>query len=61
MLAMTENNAFWLRLDELVAGCGLVIDRPKGSPHPRYPDFFYPLDYGYLDGTRSADGDGIDV
>jgi inorganic pyrophosphatase len=38
-----------------------VVDRPKGSPHPRHKSFQYPLDYGYLQGTRSPDGDGLDV
>lgn len=38
-----------------------MIDRPRGSAHPRYPDLIYPLDYGYLGGTRAADGGGIDV
>jgi inorganic pyrophosphatase len=39
----------------------IVIDRPAGSVHPRFPSFVYPLDYGYLEGTRSADGAGIDA
>jgi inorganic pyrophosphatase len=52
---------FWQRLDELVASCELKIDRPKGSSHPRYSDFIYPMDYGYLEGTQSGDGGGIDV
>jgi inorganic pyrophosphatase len=52
---------FWRGLDELVASAPLVIDRPAGTAHPRYPDFIYPLDYGYLDGTISSDGGGIDV
>lgn len=52
---------FWPRLDELVAACPIIIDRPAGSVHPRYPDITYPLDYGYLDGTISGDGHGIDV
>ena len=52
---------FWRALDALVAGSEIVIDRPRGSAHPRYPDVIYPLDYGYLAGTRAADGDGIDV
>ena len=56
-----ENNDFWHLLDWLVAGCDLVIDRPRGSAHPRYPEARYPLDYGYLAGTRSGDGEGIDV
>jgi len=46
---------------QLVATNSIVIDRPKGSPHPRYPKVIYPLHYGYLEGTRSADGDGTDV
>lgn len=52
---------FWKRLDELVATSKIVIDRPAGTAHPRYPDFIYPHDYGYLAGTSSMDGDGIDV
>ncbi len=52
---------FWSALDSLVASCEIVIDRPRGSAHPRHPDFIYPLDYGYLSGTRSQDGGGIDV
>jgi len=52
---------FWRYLDELVAGLRIVIDRPKGSSHPRYPDTVYPLAYGYLEGTLTPDGGGIDV
>ena len=52
---------FWNALDQLVNVSPLVIDRPRGSHHPRYPDFIYPLDYGYLDGTTASDGGGIDV
>jgi len=54
-------NTFWQTLDQLVADSDIVIDRPRGTAHPRYPDFVYPLDYGYLAGTTAADGDGIDV
>ena len=52
---------FWHKLDALVAEHEIVIDRPKGSAHPRYPSLIYPLDYGYLKDTASMDGDGIDV
>ncbi len=55
------DEAFWAGLDALVAASELVLDRPRGAAHPRYPDFVYPLDYGYLAGTGAADGDGIDV
>jgi inorganic pyrophosphatase len=53
--------AYWKGLDQLVAHCGLVIDRPRGSRHPRYPDLIYPFDYGYLKDTRAMDQGGIDV
>jgi len=53
--------AFWQALDLLVEEHELVIDRPKGSVHPRYADCIYPMDYGYLKGTASSDGGGIDV
>jgi inorganic pyrophosphatase len=56
-----ENHEFWKYLDQLVARSHLVIDRPKGSHHPFYEDVVYPLDYGYLAGTTSADGNGIDI
>ena len=52
---------FWIVLDELVAACELVIDRPRSSAHPRYASAVYPLDYGYLAGTTAADGGGLDV
>lgn len=52
---------FWRALDTLVASSELIIDRPGGSAHPRYADFIYPLDYGYLKNTSSADKDGIDI
>ena len=56
-----EADAFWVALDKLVAESKIIIDRPKGSRHPKYPGFVYPLDYGYLEGTSSMDGGGIDV
>ncbi len=39
----------------------IILDRPKGTRHPRHPKMIYPLDYGYVEGTSAADGDGIDV
>lgn len=52
---------FWERLDDLVSSSRVVVDRPRGTAHPRYPEFVYPLDYGYLDGTQVIDGGGVDV
>lgn len=58
---MRFDNEFWDMLDRLVDECDIVIDRPKGMPHPKWPDYIYPLDYGYLDGTQAMDNGGIDV
>lgn len=58
---ISYNNEFWNALDELVSNSEIVIDRPKGTAHPRYPDFIYRVDYGYLKNTASMDGAGIDV
>ena len=55
------NPDFWKKLDELISSCEIVIDRPKGTPHPRYTECIYEVDYGYLAGTSSMDGDGIDL
>ena len=52
---------FFAALDKLVSESEIVIDRPKGSRHPKFPDFIYRLDYGYLKNTSSMDGGGIDV
>ena len=57
----THDTQFWSALDTLVRQSEIVIDRPRGSAHPRYPDFVYPVDYGYLKSTASMDGGGIDV
>lgn len=57
----TFNHEFWNALDELVLHSEIIIDRPKGTAHPKYPDFIYQVDYGYLENTTSMDGAGIDV
>lgn len=56
-----NDTAFWLALDELVKSSKIIIDRPKGSKHPRFSDVIYQVDYGYLENTTSMDGAGIDV
>ena len=58
---MQNHSNFWQALDRLVAESAIVIDRPKGSAHPQFPDFIYRVDYGYLKDTTSMDGAGIDV
>jgi inorganic pyrophosphatase len=61
MAAMFAEPGFWLALDSLVSTHPVIVDRPRGSTHTAYPEICYPLDYGYLEGTRAADGSGIDV
>lgn len=58
---MKHDNEFWLLWDKLIEDGEMVVDRPKGSAHPRYPELIYPLDYGYLKDSSSMDGDGIDL
>ena len=45
---------FWDMLDRLFDKYDIEIDRPKGSMHPKYSDYIYPLDYGFLKGTVSS-------
>lgn len=61
MIPRILNSDFWRALDRLIVESEIVIDRPKASRHPKYPDMVYPLDYGYLKDTSSMDGQGIDV
>lgn len=56
-----DSSAFWEALDALVRSSKLIIDRPRGTAHPKHPGFRYPLDYGFLEGTASMDGGSIDV
>lgn len=57
----SNNDDFWDALEELANSSEIVIDRPKGTAHPKYPDFIYQVDYGYLQDTSSMDGAGVDV
>lgn len=47
----TFNIDFWRTLDELVRQSKIVIDRPKGTAHSKFPNFIYKVDYGYLENT----------
>lgn len=58
---MKIDEKFWRYLQRLVDESEIVIDRPKGSAHPKFPETIYILDYGYLENTRSSDGMGVDV
>lgn len=37
----------------------IIIDRELGSKHPEY-GFIYPVNYGYVPGTISGDGEELD-
>ena len=39
----------------------VIIDRPLGTSHPRWPAIFYSVNYGYVPGTLSGDGEPVDV
>ena len=56
-----HTSCFFEAIDKLVSESEIVIDRPKGSHHPKFPDFIYRVDYGYIKDTSSMDGGGIDV
>ena len=38
----------------------VTMDRPLGSKHPKH-GFVYPINYGYIAGTISGDGEELDA
>ena len=38
----------------------VIMDRPLGSTHPKH-GFVYPVNYGYIPGTISGDGEELDA
>ncbi len=55
------NHEFWEGIIQITTTQQVITDRPKGQPHPRYPEMIYPLDYGYIENTTASDGGGVDV
>lgn len=39
----------------------VTIDRPRGAYHPKYPNLYYPINYGYIKNTMSPDGEEMDA
>ena len=39
----------------------VIVDRPLGSRHPKYPDMQYPVNYGYVPGIMGGDGEEQDA
>jgi inorganic pyrophosphatase len=58
---MEYNNMFWEYLEKIVNENGIIIDRPKGTRHPKYNNMIYVVDYGYIKNTKSMDNSGIDI
>ena len=38
----------------------VIVDRPVGSSHPKYPTTIYLINYGYIPNTISGDGEELD-
>ncbi|MCY4159899.1 MAG: hypothetical protein OXE92_02210 [Bacteroidetes bacterium] len=51
----------WDRWEQLILTEGVSLDRPKYTPHPRYPSIIYPMDYGFICNTISSDRAEVDV
>ena len=39
----------------------VTVDRPLGSFHPKHPDLYYPVNYGYINGVMAPDGEEQDT
>ena len=39
----------------------IKFDRPIGTKHPKYDHMIYPVNYGFVPGTKAGDGMEIDV
>lgn len=39
----------------------VTVDRPMGSFHPEHKDLYYPINYGYIEGTMAPDGEEQDA
>ncbi|MDR0617372.1 MAG: hypothetical protein LBG23_01115 [Endomicrobium sp.] len=60
-MSYEKNEDFFETLEQWIEQNGISIDRSKGTSHPRFPNLIYPIDYGYINGTKSQDGSGIDL
>ncbi|MEE0110262.1 MAG: inorganic pyrophosphatase [Oscillospiraceae bacterium] len=39
----------------------VTVDRPLGTCHPKHPDIFYSVNYGYIKGILAPDGEEQDA
>ena len=60
-MEISGSKDYFETLDNLVNNSKVIIDRKKGSAHPRYPEMVYKVDYGYVEDKSSEDGNEINV
>lgn len=59
---MTHNDhVFWKALATLIHESAITIDRPKGTAHPVFTNFIYPVDYGHIRDTHTTDNAELDI
>lgn len=51
----------WVGWDAIIRERGITIDRPRGATHPDWPEIVYPIDYGFINGTKASDGHEVDI
>ena len=56
--ALTEKGYRVIDAEDIVT---VTIDRPLGSYHPERKDFYYPVNYGYIEGIIAPDGEEQDA
>ena len=39
----------------------VTVDRATGTTHPKHPDIYYSVNYGYVEGIPAPDGDWQDA
>ena len=39
----------------------VTVDRAMGTYHPKHPDIYYPINYGYIKGIMAPDGEEQDA
>lgn len=39
----------------------VTVDRPLGSVHPKHPDIYYSVNYGFIEGIMAPDGEEQDA
>ncbi len=60
--AVVQKEATPLDYSEIIGSTvECTMDRPMGTYHPRHPDIYYPINYGYVNGVMAGDGAEQDV